>query len=273
MTRLIHRGVSASHGSYSARPDLSSSSALPAESSSCAPSFQGSFIPVCHRDASILFDTSSTYLYVSSYFARYLDMPSDSLVMHVHVSTLVDDSIIVDYVYRSCVVSIRGHEMRVDLLLLNMVDFDVILGMDWLSTCHAILDCHAKVVTLAMPELPRVEWRGSLDYVPGKVISYLKAQRMVENGCLAYLAVVTDVSADTSTIDSIPIVQDFSDVFLADLSGMPPDRDIYFGIDLVSGTQPISIPPYHMAPSELKKLEKQLQELLDKGFIRPSVSP
>ncbi|XP_070032668.1 uncharacterized protein [Nicotiana tomentosiformis] len=121
--------------------------------------------------------------------------------------------------------------------------------MDWLSPCHAILDCHTKTVTLAMRGLPRVKWRVFLDYVPSRVISYLKAQRMVENGCLAYFAFVRDVSADTPTIKFVPVVIDFPDVFPTDLSGMPPDKDIDFGIDLVSGTQPISIPPYHMAPS------------------------
>ncbi|XP_070046975.1 uncharacterized protein [Nicotiana tomentosiformis] len=110
------------------------------------------------------------------------------------------DSIVVDHVYRSYVVSIRRFETRVDLLLLDMVDFDVIL-------------------------------------------------------------------------DSVPVVREFSDVFPVDLSGMPPDRDMDFCMDLDPGTQPISIPPYRMAPTELKELKKQLQDLLDKGFIRCSISP
>ncbi|XP_070053920.1 uncharacterized protein [Nicotiana tomentosiformis] len=230
-------------------------------------------VSVCHRDASVLFDPGSMYSYVSSYFAHFLDMPRESLVSSVRVSIPVGDTIIVDRVYRSCVVTIGGLETRVDLLLLSMVDFDVILGMDWLSPCHAVLDCHAKMVTLAMPGFPRVEWSGSVDYVPSRVISYLKAQRMVEKGCLSYLAFVRDVSAEIPTISSVSVVHDFPDVFPADLPGMPPDRDIDFGINLVPDTQPISIPPYRMAPAELKELKEQLQELLNKGFIRPSVSP
>lgn len=82
-----------------------------------------------------------------------------------------------------------------------------------------------------------------------------------------------DVSAETPSIDSVPVVRDFSDVFPANLSGMPSDRDVDFDIDLVPGTQPISIPPYRMAPAELKELKEQLQELLYRGFIRPSVLP
>ncbi|XP_070011329.1 uncharacterized protein [Nicotiana sylvestris] len=128
-------------------------------------------------------------------------------------------------------------------------------------------DCSAKTVTLVMPGLPRIEWRGSLDYVPSRVISHLKAQRMVGKRCLSYSAFVRDVSGETPTIDSVPVVRDFLDIFPVGLSGMPPDRDIDFGIDLVRGTQPISIPPCCMVIAELKE---QLQELLEKGFIRPS---
>lgn len=130
---------------------------------------------VCHKDDSVLFDPGSTYSYVSSYFSHYLDIPRDSFVMLVHVSIQVGDSIVVDHVYRSCIVTIGGYETRVDLILF-MVDFDVILGINWLSPYHTIFDCHAKIVTLAIPGLPRLEWRCSLDHVTGRVISYLKTQ-------------------------------------------------------------------------------------------------
>ena len=71
-------------------------------------------------------------------------MPHDSLSAPVYMSTLVGDAIIVDRVYRSYVVTIGSLETSVDLLLLDMVDFDVILGMDWLSPYHAILDCQPR---------------------------------------------------------------------------------------------------------------------------------
>ncbi|XP_070046222.1 uncharacterized protein [Nicotiana tomentosiformis] len=154
-----------------------------------------------------------------------------------------------------------------------MVDFDVILGIDWQSPYYAILDCHAETVTLVMPGVPRLEWRGTWDYIPSNVVSFLKAQRMVESGRETYLAFMMDVSVDTPTVESVPVVRDFTYVFPKDLSGMPPDRDINFGIDLVPSTQPISILPYRMAQAELKELKEQLQELHDEGFIRPSASP
>ena len=74
-------------------------------------------------------------------------------------------------------------------------------------------------------------------------------------------------------LEDIPIVRDFSGVFPNDLPGLPPNREVEFTVDLVPGTNPISKAPYRMAPIELKELKVQLQELLDKGFIRPSVSP
>ncbi|XP_070041308.1 uncharacterized protein [Nicotiana tomentosiformis] len=170
----------------------------------------------------------------------------------------VGDTIVVDFVYRSCVVTIWGYKTRVDLLPLSMVDFDMLLGMDWLSPWHTILNCHAQTVILAMSGVLGLERRGFLNYVPSRVISHLKAQRMVEKGCLAYLAFVRDVSADTTSIESAPVVRDFSDVFSTDLSGMPPDRDNDFGIDLVPGTQSIYISTYRMAPIALKELKQEL---------------
>ncbi|XP_070020399.1 uncharacterized protein [Nicotiana sylvestris] len=154
-----------------------------------------------------------------------------------------------------------------------MVDFDVILGMDWLSLYHVILDCHAKTVTLALPDLPHLEWRGTPGHSTHSVISYVKARCMVVKRCLAYLAFVRDSSIEVPSIDSVLVVREFLEVFPLDLLGMPPDRDIDFCIDLAPSTQPISIPPYRMAPPELKELKEQLQEFLGKGFIRPSISP
>ncbi|XP_070047170.1 uncharacterized protein [Nicotiana tomentosiformis] len=151
-----------------------------------------------------------------------------------------------------------------------MTDFEVIMGMDWFSPYHVVLDFHAKTVTLAMPELPRLELRGSSIGASSRVISFLKARHMVEKGYLSYLAYVRDTTTETPMIDSLPVVREFSDMFPFDLRGMPPDRDIDFTIDLVLGTQPISISLYRMASKELKE---QLEELLAKGFVRLSVSP
>ena len=105
-----------------------------------------------------------------------------------------------------------------------------------------------------MPGIPIVEWRGSLSHPSKGVISFLKARQLVQRGCLAYLAHIRDTSIETPMLESIPVVSEFSEVFPTDLPGLPPDRDIDFCIDVEPGTRPISIPPYRMAPAELKEL-------------------
>ena len=81
------------------------------------------------------------------------------------------------------------------------------------------------------------------------------------------------MSREGPSVDSVPVVREYADVFPTDLRGLPPERDIDFAIDLEPDTRPISIPPYRMAPSKLRELSVQLKDLLEKGFIRPSVSP
>nr|XP_016457949.1 PREDICTED: uncharacterized protein LOC107781722 [Nicotiana tabacum] len=155
-------------------------------------------------------------------------------------------------------VTFWGYETRADLLLLDMINFEVILGMDWLSLHHDILHCHTKTVTLATPELPRLEWKGSSSIASRQVISFLKAQHMVEKGCLAYMAFVQDTVVEIPILDSVPVAREFSDVFPTDLQGMPLDLDFYFAIDLAPGTQTISIPPYYMALMELRELNEHV---------------
>ncbi|XP_070042871.1 uncharacterized protein [Nicotiana tomentosiformis] len=208
---------------------------------------------ICSKDATVLFDPWSTYAYVSSLITHFLGVPRESLRTPLYVSMLVGTAVVVDQIYRSCIVNFYGYESRADLLLHDMTYFEVILGMDWLSPYHAVLDCHAKTFTLAIPKSPRLERKGSCVSTSSRVISFQKARRMVEKGCLAYLAYVRDTAAATPTIDSVPVVQEFSDVFPSDLPGMPPDRDIDICIDLAPVTQPISIPPYCMASKELKE--------------------
>ena len=84
---------------------------------------------------------------------------------------------------------------------------------------------------------------------------------------------MVDTRKEALKLDDIPVVREFSDVFLKDLPGIPIDREIEFSIDLLPRTSPISKAPYRMALTELKELKEQLQELLEKGFIRPSASP
>ncbi|WMV40557.1 hypothetical protein MTR67_033942 [Solanum verrucosum] len=105
--------------------------------------------------------------------------------------------------------------------------------------------------------------------LPGKATV---AGKLVGQGCLAYLDHIWDIEVESPSIESILVVLEFREVFPNDLPGMPSDRHIDFYIDLELGTRPISIPPYCMAPAELRELKAQIQKLLDKGFIRPTSS-
>ncbi|KAH0747210.1 hypothetical protein KY285_008867 [Solanum tuberosum] len=86
------------------------------------------------------------------------------------------------------------------------------------------------------------------------------------------LVMVRDTNSETSSLELVPVVNEFPKVFPDDLPDISPESEIDFGIDLLPDMQPISIPPYRMALAELKELKEQLRDLLDKGFIRPSIS-
>ncbi|XP_070034175.1 uncharacterized protein [Nicotiana tomentosiformis] len=137
-----------------------------------------------------------------------------------------------------------------------MVDFDMTMRMDWLYKCYAILDCRAKVVMFEFPNKPVCEWKGNIAEPRGKFISYLKAKKMITKGCLYSLVRVSDTTAEVASIHSVPVVTEFPDVFPDELPGIPLDRVIEFGIDVVPDTQPISIPPYQMALAELRELKE-----------------
>ncbi|XP_077222089.1 uncharacterized protein LOC143855926 [Tasmannia lanceolata] len=151
-------------------------------------------------------------------------------------------------------VEIKGSKIPVELVIQEMKDFDIILRMDWLAANHSNFDCHKKIVKFCIPNQPEFRFRGSLRVVPPRVISTLLARRLLRNGCQGFLASVKDVSQGDLRLPDIPIVREYPDVFLENLPGLPPDREIEITIDLVHGTGPVSKAPYRMAPAELKEL-------------------
>nr|GEZ54922.1 putative reverse transcriptase domain-containing protein [Tanacetum cinerariifolium] len=106
-----------------------------------------------------------------------------------------------------------------------------------------------------------------------KIISCIKARKYIENGCELFLAQVTGTVSKEKRVEDFLIIRDFPEVFPKDLPGLPPPRQVEFRIDLILGATPMARAPYRLAPSKLKELSKQLNELSEKGFIRPSSSP
>ncbi|MCO6516861.1 MAG: reverse transcriptase family protein, partial [Snodgrassella sp.] len=222
----------------------------------------------------VLFDSGATHSFVATRVIDKLCMPS--LVLDRGFRTLIPtgDWLVSQRWVRALPVEIEGRVLTVDLIELAMEEYDMILGMDWLSKYGATIDCKRKMVTFApVGEEPFV--LVGTAYGPRvPLISALKARDLLRDGCIGFLASVVDI---TSAVPSSPgetrLVREFVDVFPADLPGLPPSREIDFVIELAPGTEPVSKAPYRMAPAELKELKIQLQELLDLGFIRPSFSP
>ena len=145
--------------------------------------------------------------------------------------------------------------------------------MDWLSKHRAIVDCDKKIVLLKCSDLSEVRIQGIRSESIPKILSAMKARRFLRKGCEAFLALILDPKREQVNLENIPVIREFPDVFPEELPGVPPEREVNLSIEVVEGTTPISRTPYRMAPIELKELKTQLHELLDKGFIRPSVSP
>ena len=142
-------------------------------------------------------------------------------------------------------------------MLLPFDEFDVILGMDWLTLHDAKINCKEKVIELKCEngETLRVESDKS-EALPS-VISSMSAQRYLRKGYEAYLAYVINTKEVEKKVESVSVACEFPDVFHEELSGLPPIREVEFGIELLLGTTLISIALYRMAPTELKELKSQ----------------
>nr|GFA64504.1 putative reverse transcriptase domain-containing protein [Tanacetum cinerariifolium] len=138
---------------------------------------------------------------------------------------------------------------------------------------HATINFHSYRVIFGDIHAPEFIYHGCLPGKSMQIILALQARTLLSHGCEGFLATIHDTTSDVPSIHDQPIVSEFPDVFPDELPGIPPVREVEFNIKLIPGSKPISKAPYRMAPIELKELKDQLQELLERGFIRPSVSP
>jgi hypothetical protein len=148
-------------------------------------------------------------------------------------------------------ISLGSKIFKTTLLILRLESMDIILRADWMTRHRAVLDVATRALEIRSPT-----FRDLTLYLPIQEPTRSCAYAMIE-----------------LPLKKIPVVREYADVFPDELLGMPPDWDIEFTIELQPGTTPISKRPYRMPPAELVGLKKQLQELLDKGLIRPSTSP
>ncbi|GJS46673.1 putative reverse transcriptase domain-containing protein, partial [Tanacetum coccineum] len=146
-------------------------------------------------------------------------------------------------ILKGCTLNLLDHLFDIDLMPIELGTFNVIIGMDWLVECDAVIVCGKKEV-----------------YVP------YKNKTLVVKGD-------REKEPSKKQLQDVLVIRNFPEVFPDDLPGLPPPRHVEFRIELVPGAAPAARAPYRLAPFELKELLDQLKELLEKGFIRPSSSP
>ncbi|GJS27544.1 putative reverse transcriptase domain-containing protein [Tanacetum coccineum] len=233
-----------------------------------------------NRYASILFDTGADRSFVSTAFSSRIVITPTALDHDYNVE-LADGRIVgLNTIIRGCTLNLLNHPFNIDLMPVELGSFDVIIGMDWLAKYHAVIVCAEKIVRIPFgDEILIVRGDGSSNKHGTRlnIISCTKAQEYLTKGCHVFLANITATKDEDKSkekrLEDVPVVQEFPEVFPEDLPGIPPTRQVEFRIDLVPGATPVARAPYRLAPSEMKELAEQLQELTDKGFIRPSSSP
>ncbi|GJU31143.1 putative reverse transcriptase domain-containing protein [Tanacetum coccineum] len=183
--------------------------------------------------------------------------PDSNVVKDVsYVVELVDRRISkTNTVLRGCTLGLLGHPFNIDLMPIELGSFNAIIGMDWLANHHAVIVCDEKVVRKFPME------NEVFDQVVANFFCNRETKKEIEN------------ESEEKRLEDVPTVRNFLEVFPEDLPGLPPTRQVEFQIDLVPGAAPVARAPYRLAPMELQELSTQLQELSDKGFIRPSSSP
>ncbi|XP_022868589.1 uncharacterized protein LOC111388143 [Olea europaea var. sylvestris] len=224
--------------------------------------------------AYVLFDSGATNSFISASFVTRSNFASVRTNNELEASIPLGKTLCTNQMTKSMKLEIDGKILEADLYLLEMKDFDVILGMDWLGFNHATIRCHEKEVQFHRPGEEEFRFFGAKFKSLPRLISAIQTKKMLrKNSCQGFLVNNIDSQHTEMTVNDINIVRDFANVFPEDLPGIPAGRQVKFTIDLIPGAAPISKAPYRMAPKELQELKFQLEELLEKGFIRPSVSP
>ncbi|GJX65605.1 putative reverse transcriptase domain-containing protein [Tanacetum coccineum] len=224
--------------------------------------------------ASILFDTGADRSFISTAFSSLIDIAPTPLENSYDVE-LADGKIVgINTIIRGCTLNFLDHPFNIDLMPVELGSFDVIIGMDWLRKYHAVIVCDEKLVQIPYGNETLVFHGDDSNYERESrltIISCSKAQEYMARGCQIFLAHISakkeEDKSEGKQLKDVPIVRDFPEVFPEDLPGLPPARPVEFQIDLIPGAAPVARAPYRLAPSEMKELSEQLQELSDKGFF------
>ncbi|XP_031096941.1 uncharacterized protein LOC116001192 [Ipomoea triloba] len=211
---------------------------------------------------SVLFDTGATNSFISSTFADRLKLwPTSKLDLNVRTASGI--VVACKDGYDNISIEIAGFNCPGNLIRFELEGIDVVLGMDWLDMYKAQIVCDERKVVLRGSNGKRISYRGIERQPEPKLMTMQKLRKYAHQGCEVYLYLVQDAEMEEPEINQIPVVREFPDVFLEDLTEMLPEREVEFTIDLAPGTAPISKAPYRMAPKEMEELKTQLAEIDD----------
>ncbi|GKB13136.1 putative reverse transcriptase domain-containing protein [Tanacetum coccineum] len=222
--------------------------------------------------ARVLFDSEVDKSFVSISLASMLYIPPITLDTTYDIEMADGNLVGTNTVIQGCTLILLNQPFEIDLMQIKIGSFNVVIGMDWLSKYHARILCDEKVVHIPINGETLII-RGDRSKTRLSLISCIKTKRYISRGCQVFIAQVMEKKSDDKRLEDIPVVREFPEVFPEDLPGLPPVRQVEFQIDLILGAAPVARAPYRLAPSEMQELSNQLQELADRGFIRPSTSP
>ncbi|KAL3516349.1 hypothetical protein ACH5RR_023251 [Cinchona calisaya] len=181
-------------------------------------------LPVFHRLARILIDPRSTHSLVRPNFMHDIGVDIEKLPYKLEVNTPMGDHVVVtDLFYKNCDVQVSGRKLPVDLISLPIQGYDVILGMDWLSK-YAQLDCRTRVIKFCLPGEPILEFDTQKMMGTTALISGTHARKLLWKEAKEFLAYLINKPKDKIKIDEIPVVNDYLDVFLEELTSYPRKR-------------------------------------------------
>jgi hypothetical protein len=228
---------------------------------------------IINQPVAILIDSGASHCYIDPKIVDILHLDKSKLGKAILVQLSTGTKRRIHDMVRSCSISINGVNTSIDLNIIALESYDILIGMDWLYTHHAVLDCHNKTFTCLDGNGKHNTVKGVPRTISIREISTLQLKICFRKGCQLYAAHVEETdNTKGPSLKYFSVLQEFEDVF-QEITRFPPRREIDFSIDLVPGAAPMSKIPYRMSTPELKELQMQLEELLKKGYIRPSVSP
>jgi hypothetical protein len=180
----------------------------------------------------VLFDTGASHSFISSAFVNKHAFSTKTIGKVIKVSS-PGGELIVKVGCQNLILEIGKYKFPNHLVVLDSQGLDVILGMDWMTNYAGVIDCVNRVITLTTPEGRRIRYKSNMDFNSIR-LNHLKGV----------------------SLEEVVVVREYQDVFPDELLGMPPDSDIEFLIELLSGTGPIAKRPYPMSKDELKELKK-----------------